>query len=253
MGALIKISELAARAGVEKSTIQHYIREGLIPTPEARPHRNMHYYDSDLVERIKLIRDLQSRRNFPLSRIRDVLSDDQLANEQGIEQIRSYLYSSPAALDLSQAKPVSRPRLIEESGMEGELLDRLEERGFIASIRKGNTVVYDPVDVAIVHACQSMRRAGLGEQNGFKLEEMDIYMHAMQDLIGKEMMLFTRVLRNRKPDEIVEMAQRGFEGTNTLLINLRRKLFLKVLAQARSASAKTPPTGKRKRKRRGKE
>jgi DNA-binding transcriptional MerR regulator len=233
MGDLIKISELAARAGVEKSTIQHYIREGLLPTPEARPHRNMHYYDADLVDRIKLIKDLQVRRNFPLAKIREVLTED-LANE-GIEQIRSHLYSSPTALDLTGAKPVTRSKLIEESGMDGDVLDRLEERGFITSSKKGNTVVYDAVDAAIVHACQSMRRAGLGEQNGFKLEELDIYMKAMRELIGKEMLLFARVLASRTTEEIVEMAQRGFEGTNTLLVNLRRKMFLKMLSDARKS------------------
>ena len=122
---LIKISELAARAGVEKSTIQHYIREGLIPTPEARPHRNMHYYDADLVERIKLIKDLQTRRNVPLARIREMLSDDQLADEQGIEKIRSYLYSSPAALDLA-CKPVC---VIDRGERDGKEVIALDVRG----------------------------------------------------------------------------------------------------------------------------
>ena len=117
MAELLKISQLAVRAGVEKSTIQHYIREGLLPTPVHRPHRNMHYYSADLVPRIKLIRELQARRNFPLAKIREVLADEKLSDEGGVEQIRSYLYSSPAPLDLSQAKPVSRTRLDEESGM----------------------------------------------------------------------------------------------------------------------------------------
>src|SRR5262245_7403112 len=163
MTELLKISELAARAGVEKSTIQHYIREGLIPTPKDRPHRNMHYYTADLVPRIKLIRELQSRRNLPLSKIREVLSDEQLSDERGIEQLRGYLHTGPGALDLADAKPVSRTKLAEESGIEPDVLDRLEQRGFIASQRKGNTVVYDAVDVAIVHAVQSMRRAGFDE------------------------------------------------------------------------------------------
>jgi hypothetical protein len=78
-----------------------------------------------------------------------------------------------------------------------------------------------------------MRRAGFDEHNGFKVEELDMYMNAMRDLIQKEMMLFARVLRDRSAEAIVEMAQRGFEGTNTLLVNLRRKMFLKVLADAR--------------------
>lgn len=238
MTELLKISELAARAGVEKSTIQHYIREGLLPTPEQRPHRNMHYYSAELVGRIKLIRELQARRNLPLSRIREVLTDEGLDEEGGIEQIRSYLYASPGALDLSTAKPVSRSQLSEESGMEPDVLDRLEQRGFISSRRKGNAVVYDPVDVAIVHACASLRHAGLNELNGFTLDELEIYLRAMRELIAKEMMLFTRVLRDHSTQEIVEMARSGFEGTNTLIVNLRRKLFLKVVSDVTPAGSK---------------
>ncbi|MGE0550953.1 MAG: MerR family transcriptional regulator [Kofleriaceae bacterium] len=235
MAELIKISELASRAGVEKSTIQHYIREGLIPQPENRPHRNMHYYRADLVERIKLIKDLQQRRNFPLSKIREVLADEHLADERGIEQIREYLYSAPAPLDLVHAKPITRGKLIDESGLTGDALDRLEERGFIQSKRKGTAVTYDPVDAAIVHACASMQRAGLNETNGFTLDELKMYVVAMRELISKEMMLFARIVDNHTREEIVEMAQRGFEGTNTLILNLRRKLFLKVLGDARQS------------------
>jgi DNA-binding transcriptional MerR regulator len=235
MAELIKISELAARAGVEKSTIQHYIREGLIPQPENRPHRNMHYYRADLVDRIKLIKDLQQRRNFPLSKIREVLADEHLADERGIEQIREYLYSSPAPLDLTHSKPISRAKLIEESGMEPDALDRLEQRAFITANRKGNTVTYDPIDAAIVHACASMRRAGLNETNGFGLDELSMYVVAMRELISKEMMLFARIVDTLPRESIVEMAQRGFEGTNTLILNIRRKLFLKVLGDARAS------------------
>src|SRR3970040_186105 len=94
----LKISELAPRAGAENSKIQHYLREGLLPTPAERPHRNMHYYSADLIGRIKLIRELQARRNFPLAKIRQMLEDEQIADEGSIEHIRGSLYASPAAL-----------------------------------------------------------------------------------------------------------------------------------------------------------
>ncbi len=235
MSELLKISELAARAGVEKSTIQHYIREGLLPVPTERPHRNMHYYSAELVGRIKLIRELQQRRNLPLSKIRQVFADEELGDEQGLEQIRSMLHSASAPFELASTRPQSRARLVEDSGIEPDVLDRLEQHGFVTPARKGTSVTYDATDIAIVHAVQSMRRAGLGEQQGFTLDDMDIYMQAMRDLIGRELALFARVLRDRSTTEIVEMARRGFEGTNTLLVGLRRKLFLHLLADMERA------------------
>src|SRR5438105_1484381 len=41
---LIRIGELARRAGVNRGTVQHYLREGLLPRP-VKTHRNMAYYD----------------------------------------------------------------------------------------------------------------------------------------------------------------------------------------------------------------
>jgi DNA-binding transcriptional MerR regulator len=54
----LKISELAAAAGVPVATVRHYLREGLLPEPE-KTSRNMAYYPPQLVERIQLIKQLQ--------------------------------------------------------------------------------------------------------------------------------------------------------------------------------------------------
>ncbi|HEX7699108.1 MAG TPA: hypothetical protein VF403_00215, partial [Kofleriaceae bacterium] len=59
-------------------------------------------------------------------------------------------------------------------------------------------------------------------------------------LIGKELALFSRVLRKRSTEEIVEMARRGFEGTNTLLVGLRRKLFLQLLGEVQGRRGRRP-------------
>ena len=61
MAELLRMGELVERAGVERSTIQHYLREGLLPQPAERPHRNMAYYSADLVERIALVVALRRR------------------------------------------------------------------------------------------------------------------------------------------------------------------------------------------------
>lgn len=230
MAELLKISELAARAGVVKSTIQHYIREGLIPRPRKRPHRNMHYYSSDLVERIRLIKDLQRKRNLPLSTIKKMLAD-----VRGIEEIRAHVFSQPALPDPGSTGPVSREKLLADSGFPPAHLDELEAIGFISPKRRGKRVEYEAIDAAIVLACASMRRAGLSEDNGFGGEELGVYLKAMRELIAVEMALFSRVLDELPREQIIEMARTGLEGTNTLLINLRRKLFLRVLDGADQA------------------
>ena len=69
---LLKICELAERAGVPVATVRHYLREGLLPEP-VKTSRNMAYYPPEFVERIRLIKQLQEERFMPLRVIRDLL------------------------------------------------------------------------------------------------------------------------------------------------------------------------------------
>ena len=47
---MLKISQLAQRAGVSIPTVKHYVREGLLPRP-MKTSRNMAYYSQDDVGR----------------------------------------------------------------------------------------------------------------------------------------------------------------------------------------------------------
>src|SRR5437660_10048637 len=71
----MKISELAEASGVSAGTIKHYLREGLLPEP-VKTSRNMAYYPSDFVERIRLIKQLQEERFMPLRVIKAMLDDE---------------------------------------------------------------------------------------------------------------------------------------------------------------------------------
>lgn len=72
---LLKIGELAERAGVSPGTIRHYLREGLLPKP-LKTSRNMAWYSPQLVDRIELIKRLQEERFMPLRVIRKVIEGD---------------------------------------------------------------------------------------------------------------------------------------------------------------------------------
>ena len=69
---LLKISELAAAAGESVSTVKYYVKEGLIETA-CKTGKNMAYYAPESVERVKLIRMLQSEKFYPLAVIKHLL------------------------------------------------------------------------------------------------------------------------------------------------------------------------------------
>jgi len=66
------MKELAEATGLPKSTIQHYINQGLLPTP-VKTSPNMAYYDPRCIDRIKFIQELQHRHRLSLAEVKEVL------------------------------------------------------------------------------------------------------------------------------------------------------------------------------------
>lgn len=231
MGELLKISQLAAGSGVEKSTVQHYIRMGLLPEPVERPHRNMAYYSSDLVERIRLIKEMQTRYYLPLARIKSILDD-----HEGVSEIRAYLDAGSLTVDagarnFEQAREATHEELLRETGLSATGLARLEELGFVRAQRDGDRVRYKAADVEIVRAISAMQRAGLNRENGFLIEDMTFYLDKTRELIGQEVAAFTKVMDKLPRGEVIALARAGLDGTNRLLVALRKRVFLDLLGE----------------------
>ena len=70
----MSLSELIARTGVPASTIHHYRRAGLLPTPLTGPS-NRYTYDERHVEALALIRGLREDRKLSLNEIAKVLPE----------------------------------------------------------------------------------------------------------------------------------------------------------------------------------
>jgi len=71
---LIRIKELAESTGLPKSTIAHYVNQGLLPKP-TKTSKNMAYYHPSCVERVAFLRQIQSRYRLPLAAIKRLLKE----------------------------------------------------------------------------------------------------------------------------------------------------------------------------------
>ena len=119
----LKISELAEEAGVPVATVRHYLREGLLPEGE-KTSRNMAYYPPELVERIKLIKQLQEERFMPLRVIGELLERDD--GEAGaIAGLRSHIETSDRVFELALAEEraeLDEDELVARSGVPAEVI-----------------------------------------------------------------------------------------------------------------------------------
>lgn len=217
----LKIGELAARAGVQKSTVQHYLREGLLPGPVDKPHRNVAYYSADLVPRIQLIKQLQAEKHLPLSKIKTLMKGN-----PAVDGLREHLR---AGLERPSDRSVTRSELLEQAHLTAKELDRFEKLGLVRHELRDGEQTYSGSDAAIVRGAMAMRRAGF-EKAGFRVDDLVFYMDAMRALVYQEVAMFTRVMgKDQGRDELLQMARAGMDGTNELLIALRRKLYLELL------------------------
>jgi DNA-binding transcriptional MerR regulator len=193
----LKMSELADASGVSAGTIKHYLREGLLGDEAeiVRTSRNMAWYPPEYVERIRLIKRLQSERFLPLRLIKDALAD----------------------------RPPRTPRA--ELDLPGEVLDRLAEIGVLTPDDEG----YDPDDVAVIRAIERFRAGGYDEALGFTVYDTLRYRDALGPLVGKEVEVLLERLGEIDPERAVRIVRAGREPLRDLIGAMHSKMLLEEL------------------------
>jgi DNA-binding transcriptional MerR regulator len=225
---LLKMSELAERSGVSTGTIKHYLREGLLGSDEevVRTSRNMAYYPTEFVDRVRLIKRLQEERFMPLRVIRELMSSDPERAERMIELEDRIL---ERAIEARESGRVSRARVRETYDVPSNVLQRLEEIGVLTPTARG----YDGDDVAIIEAISRFRAGGYEEEIGFTVYDTLRYRKALEPLVEEEVrVLLDRLAGKVEADRAVEIIASGADPLRDLIGAMHSKLLLAALRQA---------------------
>jgi DNA-binding transcriptional MerR regulator len=225
---MLKMSELAERSGVSAGTIKHYLREGLLGSPDevVRTSRNMAYYPADYAERVQLIKRLQEKRFMPLRVIRDVLASDPQRMVRLVELEDRIL---ERAIEARETGRVSRAQVRDTYNVPRNVLDRLEEIGVLTPNGRG----YDADDVAIIQAISRFRAGGYEEAIGFTVYDTLRYRTALEPLVEEEVrVLLERLAGKVEVDRAVEIIASGAEPLRDLIGAMHSKLLLGALRQA---------------------
>jgi DNA-binding transcriptional MerR regulator len=227
---LLKIGELAERAGVSPGTIRHYLREGLLPAP-VKTSRNMAYYPADFLERIALIRRLQEERFMPLRVIRTMLDSEP-------ERVRALIESEDRILEHALASAEQRGggrrvparEIRERYDIPQNVLARLVEIGVLTPSSRG----YGPDDVQIVEAISRFRAGGYDEALGFTVYDTLRYREALEPLVQEEVRaLLDRLAGEVEVERAHEIIEAGAEPLRELIGAIHSKLLLAELARQR--------------------
>lgn len=197
---LVRIGELAELAGVPVATVRHYLREGLLPEG-VKSAPNMAYYEPELAERIRRIKQLQEERYLPLRVIREIVG--------------------PGAERLEAAE------LRERTGIPKRALERLSELGVISSGADG----YSRADARIVEAIAAFRDAGWDERAGFGAHDVQRLMAGLDSVIDDELALLGERFSALDPERAEALAETGGELFARLIGALHAKRLNDELAR----------------------
>jgi DNA-binding transcriptional MerR regulator len=230
---MLRMGELAEASGVSAATIKHYLREGLLPEP-VKTSRNMAYYPSEFVERIRMIKQLQEERYMPLRVIRDLLEEDPDRARALIELGDKLLEHALAG----ESQRISAAEVRHRYDVPKDVLDRLAELEVLTPDKDG----YSPTDVRIVEAISRFRAGGYEERIGFTVYDTLRYKDAMADLVKQEVdVLMERLAGEMDPDQAMALIEAGNQPLNDLLAAMHTKALVAELERRRGAE---PEAGK---------
>jgi DNA-binding transcriptional MerR regulator len=224
----LRMRDVCARTGLARSTIHHYIREGLLPKPH-KTGKNAALYDEEFVKRAQLIRTLQEKTHLPLRAIKDTLKGTPGVSNVDPERFVNVTRTIADELRLASERAVQRKELLKMSGLRPGELDGLAMVGLVEP--EGD--LYTPVDVRIVLAFKRIRDAGASPERGFIASPalINAYRKHLTELARTEAREMTRLIRPLAELDLESFVDRTLEPLGDLISALHRKALVQAVTE----------------------
>jgi DNA-binding transcriptional MerR regulator len=183
-----RIDELAQRSGVTVDTIRYYAREGLLPPPVRSGRHKL--YGPEHLDRLARVRDLQKQR-FSLAAIRALVN----ADRPGIEDLFA-----------AQGRSYALEDLVDRSGLDPALVQRLADVGLLADPVALGHEAYDDNDLGLLRAVAELSEIGMTEEILVALGE--IYVRHFRALQADVHAMLAGDDRDWDHDELVAIQRR---------------------------------------------
>ncbi|MGE5423401.1 MAG: MerR family transcriptional regulator [Ignavibacteriales bacterium] len=207
---LMKISELAAAAGVTKQTIHYYLREGLL-LPPAQSSKNMAYYDSRHLEEIRLIKELQENKFYPLSVIKLILDGRRSGHDM---DSTDHLETMDMLFNKTHGDMGAHNRNA-EINLPADVISKLESLGLITSPVTKEGMQLDEYDAAITEAIGQLLDLGL------EYEDLNIFREFLNLIRREAGIIHDRIIRSNHREHP------PLKDINSALSNARMLLIAK--------------------------
>ena len=224
-----RIDELAQKAGLTVDTIRYYAREGLLTPPTKQGRHRL--YDSDHLERLDRIRELQAQR-FSLAAIRAIVE----ANKPGLE-----------GLFTTGDRSYTLAELTEKSGVDADLVEGLRGVGLLPDPAEFGGETYDDTDLAVLRAVAELRTVGMTPDILLALGRIyvDHFAELQRDVLdmlsGKANPAWNAEELASVQEQLTANAHRLVPAINQLLNYVHQRTLQRLTLEAARQSERTPP------------
>ena len=228
----LKMKDLERATGVGRETIRFYIREGLLPAPQ-RPARNVAWYDESFVERILLVKKLQTERYLPLAVIKSIVLGEGQPPE---DEVRTLLdldrRLTPAQRDTSARSPERLSDLAKRVGLPAKEILAMESAEAIGIVTRYGAQWVEGRDVATVEAWARARKAGFTEAVGYSAATLRMYVDFCRWLVSEELRDFAARLTGKVDAERLQtMAEVGIANSGEILRAIHERVMSEAIAR----------------------
>jgi len=227
------MKDLTKATGVTKATVQHYIKEGLVPKP-IKTSRNMGYYDESHVKAIHMVRELQSKRFLPLSVIRQVMKGGRgglsLDEIRTLAQIDGKLFRSIEGD--SKPEAIAIEDLSARAGVSLKNIRIMEQQGLIRHVKEGKNKLLREDDIRIVECFGRLQELGLNSNLGVDASILKIHYDLLKILVEEEAkIVFSRVTGKVPVQKLPALVEGSTAVVNTIMNLLHKKIIVETASR----------------------
>ena len=216
----LKMQDLMAASGLTKSTILHYMNEGLLLAP-VKTSRNMAYYSPDCVERLTFIKVMQSKYRLSLAMIKQFLQEGKVGREiEPFLQLRCFIFSRSEDQEL-----LGRKAFCLATGLTDSEVEELQAAALLLPLDPER---FDAEDVVIGRVLKKCRELGIS------LEGAAFYPRLAREIVDHEMALRDRLIKGLSLEDNATLTLEMTRGARALRPYIIDRMFQhRVMARER--------------------
>lgn len=186
----IKMSAIREATGLPRSTVLHYVNENLLTSP-VKTGPNMAYYHPDTVDRIRLIRQLQTEYRLPLTSIRKMLS-----RHDGGENALIHAKLQDALFGEAQEADLDINALADHTDMRPEEIQQYVDANVIMPLMDN---AFTKTDAAMAELVKDAKNLGITP------DDISFYIESAKTIVSHEMQIHERLTKGLPQDRQAEI------------------------------------------------